>query len=623
MNGGYIPTPTPGGSSMHNGWPTDVNPEGSLSPGVVQSLSLPMTSPMQGIFSSMQGLHVGTVGAGLDSDSTQHLQAVDTVRPPFQPTGQTNSWSETEASLTAQGAADAGRQKSPSLPFCSAAQQDGAFPWNLESLAQKPPSANSGKVSSQSDHDERLSEEPISRQDGFGRSTSTSPPALAGTTPHTSSSLPTTSGEAPGHHRKSSRSLNRTGSMRGSKLEDVPEGETVHSHSPPASFSRGRVAAPDVPMLQKKAGSSTESGTDKTRRLSDSRRVQLPDKVVDSKKKREVVQEDDDDDGDDDNLLEGEDDDDDDLDEDDDAHEDNAVPSRKPTRGRGSGSSRPVRSEQERRKRRRESHNLVERRRRDTINERIAELASLLPEAMLLDAIAHSQGGGNNSKVVQVAVPEEILSRLNSAGRHEMGGGSTLDILSLASAPANSETLALAQARPNKGIILRKSVDYIRALQEFIEQQGKHARMLREEVERVTGLLEESKANGGDQRSEGQVDEQGEMKRLWPTAYGVEHTAYPRSGREDAQPDQLPRLGLFRAHHDGGDQQEGEQSSDDSPTSGYPQLGPGQSPPPTLAEWLAAAHSHQQQSVKGKIDVTTAKRGLGDEAEGTNEAMAF
>jgi hypothetical protein len=351
--------------------------------------------------------------------------------------------------------------------------------------------------------------------------------------------------------------------------------------------------------------------------------VQLPGKTGDSKKKKEAVQ-DDDDDGDDDNLLEGEDDDDDDdVDEDDDVQEDSTAPSRKPTRGRGSGSSRPVRSEQERRKRRRESHNLVERRRRDTINERIAELASLLPEAMLLDAIAHSQGGGNNSKVVQVAVPEEILSRLNSAGRHELGGGSTLDILSLASAPANSETLALAQARPNKGIILRKSVDYIRALQEFIEQQGKHARMLREEVERVTGLLEESKTHGGDLRSEEQADEQGEMKRLWPTAYGVEHTAYPRSGRDDAQHDQLPRLGLFRANYDRSDQQEGEQSSDDSPASGYPQLGPGQSPPPTLAEWLAAAHSHQQQSVKGKIDVTTAKRGSENELEGREEAMTF
>lgn len=37
----------------------------------------------------------------------------------------------------------------------------------------------------------------------------------------------------------------------------------------------------------------------------------------------------------------------------------------------------------EKRRRRRESHNAVERRRRDTINERINELGTLLPESML------------------------------------------------------------------------------------------------------------------------------------------------------------------------------------------------------------------------------------------------
>jgi hypothetical protein len=37
----------------------------------------------------------------------------------------------------------------------------------------------------------------------------------------------------------------------------------------------------------------------------------------------------------------------------------------------------------EKRRRRRESHNAVERRRRDNINERIAELATLIPESML------------------------------------------------------------------------------------------------------------------------------------------------------------------------------------------------------------------------------------------------
>lgn len=67
----------------------------------------------------------------------------------------------------------------------------------------------------------------------------------------------------------------------------------------------------------------------------------------------------------------------------------------------------------EKRRRRRESHNAVERRRRDNINDRIQELFTLLPEVML----------DPNTK-------------------------------------------------PNKGIILKKSVDYIRQLQQMLQNQG-------------------------------------------------------------------------------------------------------------------------------------------------------
>ncbi len=62
----------------------------------------------------------------------------------------------------------------------------------------------------------------------------------------------------------------------------------------------------------------------------------------------------------------------------------------------------------ERRKKRRESHNQVERRRRDHINEKIQELASLLPE-----------------------FPTD------------------------------------AQNKPNKGVILKRSVDYLRHIHAF------------------------------------------------------------------------------------------------------------------------------------------------------------
>ncbi|KAG0218992.1 hypothetical protein BGX31_011461 [Mortierella sp. GBA43] len=67
----------------------------------------------------------------------------------------------------------------------------------------------------------------------------------------------------------------------------------------------------------------------------------------------------------------------------------------------------------EKRRRRRESHNAVERRRRDNINEKIQELSTLLPEIYV-----------------------------DSANK------------------------------PNKGVILRKSVDYIRHLQQLVSSQA-------------------------------------------------------------------------------------------------------------------------------------------------------
>ncbi|KAG0164343.1 hypothetical protein DFQ28_009176 [Apophysomyces sp. BC1034] len=73
----------------------------------------------------------------------------------------------------------------------------------------------------------------------------------------------------------------------------------------------------------------------------------------------------------------------------------------------------------EKRRRRRESHNAVERRRRENINERIQELGTLLPEAMLDDITSGGNGGPSN--------------------------------------------------KPNKGAILRKSVEHLRMLQQEIE----------------------------------------------------------------------------------------------------------------------------------------------------------
>lgn len=115
----------------------------------------------------------------------------------------------------------------------------------------------------------------------------------------------------------------------------------------------------------------------------------------------------------------------------------------------------------EKRRKRRESHNAVERRRRDNINDRITELASLLPEVLLEQA-----NNGNDDVPGSPGTPlQAILSP---------APGSSLPLPSLGTSPSTPTLLAgahmaqgvgaaaVAASKPNKGIVLAKSVEYIR-----------------------------------------------------------------------------------------------------------------------------------------------------------------
>ncbi|KAK9433673.1 helix-loop-helix DNA-binding domain-containing protein [Lipomyces doorenjongii] len=124
----------------------------------------------------------------------------------------------------------------------------------------------------------------------------------------------------------------------------------------------------------------------------------------------------------------------------------------------------------EKRRRRRESHNAVERRRRDNINEKIQELASLIPEH-LLAGTGFSSGGSGGAGVNSGSVGTEVSTPGGTAGTP-----------SAVSASATGK-----DGKPNKGIILRKSVDYIRQLQTILEEQ----RRRNEELERKVQKLEE------------------------------------------------------------------------------------------------------------------------------------
>jgi hypothetical protein len=105
----------------------------------------------------------------------------------------------------------------------------------------------------------------------------------------------------------------------------------------------------------------------------------------------------------------------------------------------------------EKRQKRRESHNAVERRRRDNINEKIQELAAIIPPEFMTPPTA-----------IHGASPPHAAS---PATHHAPDG----------------------TIKHNKGVILRKSVDYIRSLQDVVKESQRRARRLEEEVKRLGG----------------------------------------------------------------------------------------------------------------------------------------
>ncbi|KAJ7056175.1 helix-loop-helix DNA-binding domain-containing protein [Mycena amicta] len=120
----------------------------------------------------------------------------------------------------------------------------------------------------------------------------------------------------------------------------------------------------------------------------------------------------------------------------------------------------------EKRRRRRESHNAVERRRRDNINEKIGELATLIPECMLEGAAGKKDGGDEDSK-----------EGVKDGGQSPTSaGGSTV-------------------VKANKGMILRKSVEYIRYLQQLVTAQGARNRELEDQLKGFRGSASGSEAS--------------------------------------------------------------------------------------------------------------------------------
>ena len=115
----------------------------------------------------------------------------------------------------------------------------------------------------------------------------------------------------------------------------------------------------------------------------------------------------------------------------------------------------------EKRRKRRESHNAVERRRRDNINDRITELAALLPEVLLDQATNGKEDDGPGSPgtpLTAMLSPNPALMGLPSLGTSPK----TVSLLMGSASTIGAGPAAVSAGKPNKGIVLAKSVEYIR-----------------------------------------------------------------------------------------------------------------------------------------------------------------
>ncbi|GAA5917501.1 hypothetical protein JCM8208_005177, partial [Rhodotorula glutinis] len=176
----------------------------------------------------------------------------------------------------------------------------------------------------------------------------------------------------------------------------------------------------------------------------------------------------------------------------------------------------------EKRRKRRESHNAVERRRRDNINDRIAELSLLVPDTFLVPGSPPPDGSVSGACMLP-PVDEGPASPAIGALSLMSPGPSSAAVLSgsPASAPgAGFATRASAQQqqqpaaeklsaqqlaakeKPNKGVVLAKSVEYIKYLQQMVELSQQHAVELQRQNAALRDALASSSSSSQHQHAQ-------------------------------------------------------------------------------------------------------------------------
>jgi hypothetical protein len=136
-----------------------------------------------------------------------------------------------------------------------------------------------------------------------------------------------------------------------------------------------------------------------------------------------------------------------------------------------------LQSQEAKKKRRRESHNLVERRRRDNINERIQDLARIVPLHRLQDEALrkHIQANGAISSATGNSPPSG-MTPTGAPGRRTTPGTITQGL------PHEEK-----EKGPNKGDILNGAVSWTRDLMWLLYRQQTQMLQLREYVENLGG----------------------------------------------------------------------------------------------------------------------------------------
>ncbi|KAI0371363.1 HLH-domain-containing protein [Pilatotrama ljubarskyi] len=173
----------------------------------------------------------------------------------------------------------------------------------------------------------------------------------------------------------------------------------------------------------------------------------------------------------------------------------------------------------EKRRRRRESHNAVERRRRDNINEKISELATLIPECLLdpnatMTMPASLSASGEDLLFGGVRISTEKKEGSDSVEPEDANPSSTPTTGNGASAANGGSAENGAAVKANKGMILRKSVEYIRYLQQLVSAQANRNRDLEQQLQAYRGGAAPSGSADG-------ADGDGELKLHDEVEFGM------------------------------------------------------------------------------------------------------